>query len=150
MPDYRFRVLGARVVDGDTAYVSVVVRPAMSAFRVNLEQTTADIEVRLDGWDCPEKRSSATRVISVFERSEAMRAESVARFWITDRLAAGEVWVQTEKDPEKYGRWLGAFSALSDASQLGLVLEAEELAVRYHAKPGEKRWYQVFDVTSPA
>lgn len=143
---YDFPVLSAVVTDGDTYHLEVLVRPARSAFRVSCGEDRAVPEVRLDGWDCPEKRSSATRKITPAERYAAQRAELLAVEWF--RQYDGRVRVTTEPDPEKYGRWLGRPYAVDAAgetvSTLGASLSLAKLAVPYRAQPGDKRWFEVF------
>lgn len=138
---YDFPVVSAVVTDGDTYHLEVVVRPARSAFRVTCGEDRAVPEVRLDGWDCPESRSSATRRISALERAAAARATRAAASWFD--LYAGRVRVTTEPDPEKYGRWLGR--PYSVDGDLGAYLAALGLAVPYRARPGDKRWFEIHD-----
>lgn len=143
---YDFPVVSWVVTDGDTYHLEVIVRPARSAFRVTCGEDRAIPEVRLDGWDCPETRSSATRRISDHERSEAQRAKRVATAWFA--TYADRVRVTTEPDPEKYGRWLGRPYAVDAdgivVSWLGATLAELGLAVDYYAQ-GEPRWFEVFD-----
>ena len=139
---YDFPVTGYRIVDGDTYHLTVTLRDARSAFRVDLGADTAVPEVRLDGWDCPEKRSSATRTVSALERTQANEAERAASDWLASNLPRG-VRVTTQPDPEKYGRWLGRLYC--STGDLGTHLADLHLAVPYTGKTGELRWWQVYD-----
>ncbi len=148
---YDFPVTSYTVTDGDTYHLGVIIREGASAFRVTVGPDTAVPEVRLDGYDCPEKRSSATRRISAKERAAAHVAERMAGQWF-DRHTAhpGGVRVHTERDPEKWGRWLG--DVYCDSCQhhpafghLGTWLASLDLAVEYHGKSSEPRWWEVHD-----
>ncbi len=138
---YQFPVLELHhLVDGDTYHLKVQVRPARSAFRVDLGEDTAIPEIRLLDWDTPEHQSS-TRKVSAYEKYKAGQATDAAGKWLTDRIPTGLVTVTTLPDPEKYGRWLGTVThGLND---LGSYLASLELAVPYHGTAAEPRWYQV-------
>ena len=72
-----------RTIDGDT----VVLRIDLG-FRM-----TATLPIRLLGIDCPERGTLAGSMASEFTRK-----------WFFDHP---RVKVETHKDPEKFGRWLG-------------------------------------------
>lgn len=84
-----------RVVDGDTwwAYVDVDFRELKY------------VEFRLWGWDTPEKQGPLT---TAYERDQAHLATAHARhWWQTLHGYDYRFLVETDPDPEKYGRWLG-------------------------------------------
>jgi hypothetical protein len=127
---YRFPVVSAEVVDGDTYRMVIDL-----GVRVKIE-----VEVRLDGWDCPETRSRGGRVVGPRERLAGKAAKDLAHQWLEGHLAMGHaVWLATEEDPEKYGRWLGHVTATAKGEtphDLGEALEAVDLAT-----PWPTRWF---------
>lgn len=132
-----------KVTDGDTYHLTVVIREARSAFRVVLGADLATPEIRLDGWDTPESKSSATRKINDFERAKAKEATEFAFQWMTDHLST--LRVVTNHDPEKYGRWLGVIYDSLTGITLGAALGDAKLATRYDGTNKTKRWFEVYD-----
>lgn len=128
---YLFPVRSARVVDGDTYWMGVDL-----GFNASLL-----VEIRLDGWDTPEKKSMPGRVVGPRERAAAARATALSTAWMKGHLDAGHpIWVATQPDPEKYGRWLGKVSVhLPDGTteELGEALHQQDLATVWPT-----RWWQ--------
>lgn len=75
-----------RVVDGDTVYLDVDL-----GFRVY-----GQFEFRLYGINCPEMNTP-----------EGKAAKQFVIDWFSNSNIQGVVQVQSYKDPEKFGRWLG-------------------------------------------
>lgn len=117
----------AKVTDGDTYWLRLDV-----GFRQLLL-----INARLSGWDCPERFRGST-----YEREMGSDALAFAGTWF--RAAAGlDIWVQTYKDPDNFGRWLTDVWASNqgvNVSDLGEYLAERQLAV-----PWPKRWRDVHD-----
>ncbi|NUR79086.1 MAG: hypothetical protein HOQ21_01375, partial [Dermatophilaceae bacterium] len=102
----------AKVTDGDTYWMYLSI-----GFR-----ETILVNVRLAGFDCPERNSGSDR-----EKAAAKDATDLAAMW----LAEGPVWVRTEKDPDSFGRWLGyVWRDTTDGGRefLGDVLRDQGLA----------------------
>ncbi len=114
----------ARVVDGDTYWLYVQ----------GLFRQIHYIEVRLDGYDTPEKQGPLT---TAWERSQAKVATQYAALWFVQH---DTIMVDSNPDPEKYGRWL--CSVYSGDSRLGRELAERDLAVPYHGTG--KRWRDVY------
>lgn len=110
-----------RVVDGDTYWM----------FVQGLFRQIHYVEIRLAGWDTPERRGPTT-----FERSQAQVAADYATTWFGSHP---QVKINTLPDPEKYGRWLG--EVYSGQSVLGEELAALKLAVPYQGSG--QRWRDV-------
>lgn len=114
-----------KVTDGDTFWLHLDV-----GFRGSLL-----VCIRLDGYDCPELHST-----SQAERDAALRAKEVTAKFLTDNLQT--IWVQTEKDPDNFGRWLGdVYSEVGETvTALGDVLKEQGLATvwptRWHEQYG--------------
>jgi micrococcal nuclease len=96
-PTYQYRATLERVIDGDTLVVHLDLGLRM----------TATVPLRLLGVNSPEMKTDAGKA---------------ARAWALDWLGrTAELLVTTEKDPEKYGRWLaivqrpGGGETLNDA-----------------------------------
>ena|SRR3982750_149539 len=107
-----------RVVDGDTVFLEVDL-----GFRV-----FGAFEFRLYGINCPEMNTP-----------EGKAAKQFTMDWFTQSNVQGEVLVESQKDPEKYGRWLGMIlprESTTDGSLNSALMAAG------HAKPyfgkGEK------------
>jgi endonuclease YncB( thermonuclease family) len=79
-----------KVTDGDTYWLHVD-----AGFRAHIL-----INVRLNGYDCPEAHKG-----SDWEKDQATKARDIATAFLTGN--AGHLWIQTEKDPDNFGRWLG-------------------------------------------
>lgn len=127
---FRFPVLTVdQVTDGDTYWFTVDL-----GFRARMK-----IEVRLDGWDTPEKRSQPGRVVGPRERAAAKAAQEFSAQWLEHHVHLGSVWVETEIDPEKYGRWLGKVTAEEDDASLSL---GDGLAAADLATVWPTRWWQ--------
>jgi len=110
------------VVDGDTYWLRID-----PGYRL-----TILIDNRLAGWDCPERRRG-----SVFEREHGVLAKQAAVDWFA--LHDGEpMWVQSEPDPDDFGRWLGAVQ--TETETLGDHLASLQLAT-----PWPVRWRDVYD-----
>lgn len=122
--EYVYRVVEVvRVVDADTFWLQL---------SVGFRQTQL-AEIRLLGYDCPERRRG-----TAFEKSEAVRATVLATAWLDTALPAG-LWVRTEKDPDNFGRWLGEVWR-DDGEHLGVVLRDAGLASVWPT-----RWHTEFD-----
>lgn len=109
-----------KVTDGDTYWLRVD-----TGFRQTLL-----INVRLNGYDCPERHKG-----SAFEKTEAIRAASVATDFLepVTPIPGSSLWVRTEKDPDNFGRWLGDVWIESDSDRwperhLGAELRSHGLA----------------------
>jgi endonuclease YncB( thermonuclease family) len=124
--EYVYRVKEVvKVTDGDTYWFQV---------DVGFRQTML-VNVRLNNYDTPEKYRG-----SDFEKSMAASAtdEAVNFFDNSERL-----WVQTEKDPDSFGRWLGTVwseNSSGDRTYLGEVLQNKNLASTWPT-----RWREEFD-----
>lgn len=130
---YVYRVTEVvKVTDGDTYWLRVDV-----GFRANHL-----INVRLLGYDCPERTRGSAR-----EKAEAVRARSVATDFLEPAVARprASLWVRTEADPDSFGRWLGDVWLESDGDQwpekhLGAALRDQKLASVWPT-----RWRDEFD-----
>jgi endonuclease YncB( thermonuclease family) len=121
-----------RVVDGDTCWLRI--DPGYRALLL--------INVRLLGFDCPERHKGSDH-----EKAEALRATSVATEFLAPVVPdlASTLWVRTEKDPDDFGRWLGDVWRESDTvdwptRHLGDVLRSQGLASVWPT-----RWHDEFD-----
>lgn len=99
-------------------------------------------EIRLDGYDCPERRKG-----SAFEKSEGLRALSLTTEFLEPPVArpGASLWVRTDPDPDSFGRWLGDIWLESDGDQwperhLGAELRSHGLASLWPT-----RWRDEFD-----
>jgi endonuclease YncB( thermonuclease family) len=108
-----------KVTDGDTYWLQVDV-----GFR-----ETVLINVRLNGYDCPELHSS-----NIYERERANDAKEFATTWFQEHVKAR---VTTEKDPDSFGRWLG--DVYCNGVHLGQELHQEGLATIW-----PKRWHEEY------
>lgn len=106
-PAYRYRAQLIRVIDGDTVVLDIDV-----GFRLR-----GTMPVRLAGINTPELSEPAGKD---------------ARLWVIGWFA-GHAWVtvETEKDPEKYGRWLGRVYRDGDEQSLNDHLITAGLAQPY-------------------
>lgn len=123
---YRIKEI-VKVTDGDTYWFQV---------DVGFRQTIL-INVRLSGYDTPERYRG-----SDFEKLMAVSAtdEAIAFFDNDEAL-----WVQTEKDPDSFGRWIGTIwreNLSGDKTYLGEVLQAKNLASTWPT-----RWREAFDTS---
>lgn len=125
-----------KVTDGDTWWLRVDCGLGEVALR----------EFRLDGYDTPEKRSSSTRKVTDAEKAAAAHASELSASLLVEWMSAegSSVLVRTEKDPEKYGRWLGDLWVESDSDEwperhLGVELRSVGLASVWPT-----RWYQEY------
>jgi endonuclease YncB( thermonuclease family) len=115
-----------RIVDGDTFWLYC---------SVGFHETVL-VDVRLLGFDCPEKNSGDD-----YEKQQAAKATAVTVEFLT--TAPGVLWVRTEKDPDSFGRWLGEVWREADdgtRTLLGDVLRAEGLASIWPT-----RWHEEFE-----
>ena len=123
---YVYRIVKVvKVTDGDTYWFELDV-----GFRM-----TALVNIRLSGWDCPERTKG-----SLYERQQAKYATGYADAWL---LTAKTLWVQTQPDPDDFGRWLGIIwteAADGTPSYLGNYLAGLQLAT-----PWPTRWREVYD-----
>ena len=93
-PDYRFKVLPYENTDGDT--FDAVVKMADFGFRFFVG---ADLRFRLAKIDTWEKRA--------VRGDQEHKAKGLAAKARTAELILGKwLWLTSEKDTEKYGRWL--------------------------------------------
>ncbi|MEV4454396.1 thermonuclease family protein [Microbispora sp. NPDC049633] len=104
-----------RVIDGDTV-----------AFRVNVDigfhvKASAEVVVRLDGLNCPEKTDPMGMEATIFTTGWLLRNK-------------GKIELATRKSREKYGRWLGTIRAGQECLNDDLINEG--YARPYH---GERR-----------
>lgn len=107
---YRYRCSLVRVVDADTVVVNIDL-----GFRLN-----ATMPVRLTGLNAPELKTSAGKT---------------ARAWVIDWFVQHpDLMIETLKDPEKYGRWLGTISPANGGKALNTELIARSLAVEWDGK----------------
>ena len=104
-PTYTYRAQLGRVTDGDTCWLVVDV-----GFRM-----TATVPIRLVGINSPEMSTAA-----------GVDAKAWAAAWFARHP---NLIVETAKDPEKFGRWLGVISA--DNEVLNDALVASGHAVRW-------------------
>lgn len=105
-PDYTYKAIIIRWVDGDTVYLKVDL-----GFR-----TTIETDFRVYGINTP-------------ERGQLNYKEATAD---ANRLApvGTEVTIQTYKDPEKYGRWLANIFT-PDGIDVAQTIIADGLGVPY-------------------
>ena len=128
-------LLPRRIVDGDTwwCYLDLGYRQ-LGLF-----------EFRLHGWDTPEKQGVDA---SPWERERAREATNVAAIWWLDEIRAGNrrILIQSEVDPEKYGRWLGILWSETPTGHrtfLGEHLRDLQLAVESDGTAGT-RWRDTY------
>jgi endonuclease YncB( thermonuclease family) len=109
-----------KVTDGDSVWIRCDV-----GFR-----HWALVNIRLLGWDTPEKNSK-----NLHERNEAKVAMLMTSAFLSE--GPGQLWVRTEKDPDSFGRWLGDIwrEDKDDERHLGDALAHEGLAT-----PWPMRW----------
>lgn len=125
---YVYRVARVeRVVDGDSYWLHLD-----TGFR-----NTLLVNVRLLGYDCPEARQG-----SLFERRQGASATRHASGWLSDDDLAPPVWCRTEKDPDSFGRWLGALWIEDESGEhhLGDYLLSLGLATTWPT-----RWHEIHD-----
>lgn len=106
-PGYTYRAAILRVIDGDTLEARVDV-----GFRI-----WAELPLRLAGINAPEKDTAA-----------GQEAKAYVQQWCA---AHPLTVIATQKNPEKYGRWLAIVTAPSDADvslNAALVREGHALA----------------------
>ena len=112
-------------------------------------RTHREINVRLDGFDCPEIDGPSKN-----EQQKAREARDLANGWLRQEVLMGKLRVVTGKDPLTWNRWVGdVYTRLPSGSpfRLGDILTVERLAVPWH-KAGDKKWHEVYDLgvtTSP-
>lgn len=110
---YRIKTV-ERVVDADTYWLNI---------DVGFRQTLL-VNIRLHGYDCPERTKG-----SALEKRQALYATGYADAWLLN--PPGQLWVQTEPDPDSFGRWLGTVWAETPdglQSHLGPYLHSLGLA----------------------
>jgi endonuclease YncB( thermonuclease family) len=91
--EYVYRITEVvKVVDGDSYWLRVDVGFHQSAL----------INVRLLGYDCPERTKGSQR-----ERQLGGAALAVAGTFLTDEDPDITCWIRTRRDPDSFGRWLG-------------------------------------------
>lgn len=126
----------ARVVDGDTFYLYV---------KLGFRQL-GYVEIRLNGWDCPETRGPLT---NQHERDQSARAKAAVVAWLKS-FKTSRVLIRTQRDPERYGRWLGDVWAEDKDGHtiniLGERLSELGLASEYHGTG--KRWRDTYGIPS--
>ena len=103
-PAYRYAATLVRVIDGDTAILRIDV-----GFHASIEA-----HVRLLGWNCPERRDPLGPAATA-------ATEQILR-------GAGQIIVETQKDKQTLGRWLGR--VFVDGRDIGELLEQRGLASR--------------------
>lgn len=96
--NYTYACSLVRVTDGDTMVLTVDL-----GFRL-----TATMPVRLLGLNCPEKNTTRGKEVKAWVQQ-----------WFSDHA---DVIVTTEKDPEKYGRWLGTVAPVGSQRTLNAEL----------------------------
>lgn len=115
-PTFTYRAQLVRLVDADTAIFTVFV-----GFRF-----TAEIPVRLLGLNAPEKNTAPGK--------DAMA-------WTQEWFARHPtILLTTEKDPEKYGRWLGTVVSVDDGEVLNEALVAAGQALAWDGKGRMPIW----------
>lgn len=117
-PTYTYRAQLERVVDGDTIVVHLDL-----GFRL-----VATVPLRLSGINCPELGTDAGKTAKAFAYDWLSRT--------TDLL------VTTEKDPEKYGRWLAVVQRPGGGETLNAALLDAGLAAPYlvNRLAGPEEW----------
>lgn len=105
---YTYMATVVRWVDGDTVYLKVDL-----GFRMTMET-----DFRLTGIDTPERGQVGYQLAKDFVNEYAPVGTRVA--------------IQTDKDPDKYGRWLAAVSLPGQAGTLNTELLNAGLAVMYY------------------
>jgi micrococcal nuclease len=123
--EYVYRIISVvKVVDGDSCWVEVD-----PGFRAKLL-----VNIRLLGWDCPEKHSK-----NLHERNEAQVAMLMTSAFLSQ--GSGTLWVRTEKDPDSFGRYLGDIwrEDKDEEKHLGDALAHEGLAT-----PWPVRWSETY------
>jgi micrococcal nuclease len=109
-PQFTYRASVIRVIDGDGLELAVDV-----GFRVFVKAP-----FRLLGVNAPEKYTPTGKL---------------AKAWTEGWCAAHpDLVVTTEKDPEKYGRWLGTVVGSSDGEVLNVALVAAGHALVWDGK----------------
>lgn len=113
-------LLPRRIVDGDTWWCYVDLDYRQLGY----------FEYRLQGWDTPE----LFRPEDDWEKAEAKRALAEVHAWWDEQIRAGNrrILIESQPDPEKYGRWLGliwAETASGEKLYLGIHLWRLRLAV---------------------
>lgn len=103
-PAYRYAARLVRMVDADTYVLRID-----AGFHVHVET-----HVRLNGWNCPERRDPLGPAATA-------AAEQILK-------AASQIIVETAKDTQTFGRWVGAIFV--DGRELGVLLEQRGLATR--------------------
>lgn len=104
MDTYEYRCSLVKVTDADTMVVTIDL-----GFRL-----TATMPIRLVGLNAPELKTPEGKA---------------ARVWAIDWFAAHpDLVIVTQKDPEKYGRWLGTISPVPDGLSLNAELIDKDLA----------------------
>lgn len=112
-PAYRYAATVIRIVDGDTCYLNVD-----CGFRI-----FGAMEFRLYGINAPE----------VVGASKA--AGLAAKAYLETLVPAGAaITVETFKDPEKYGRWLGILHTDGETASVNDRMVSSGNAVPYFPK----------------
>ena len=109
-PQFTYRATVIRVIDGDGLVLRVD-----AGFRVFVEAP-----FRLLGLNAPEKYTVTGKL-----------AKAWTEAWC---LAHPDLVVTTEKDPEKYGRWLGTVVSADDGEVLNVALVAAGHAFPWDGK----------------
>lgn len=109
-PSYTYTATLDRVIDGDTVVLNIDL-----GFRL-----TAKLPIRLLGLNCPEHGTPGGNVATAYTLA-----------WFAGRTLT----VTTQKNPEKYGRWLGIISA-AGGSTLNADLIASHNALAWDGKGG--------------
>ena len=112
VPLFRYKARVVKVVDGDTVDVDIDL-----GFGITKRE-----RVRLAGVNAPELHSK-----DAAEKSAAAASRQFAVDWVTAR---GDVFLRTEKEHEKYGRYL-AWVEADDGSSLNDELVASGHGVPY-------------------
>lgn len=115
-PSYSYRAEVLKVTDGDTLVVRFD-----AGFRVWVEAP-----VRLNGLNAPERYTAAGKETAAWVFG-----------WLRDHP---DIVVTTEKDPEKYGRWLGTITAVDDGSTLNEAMIADGRALPYSGRGPMPVW----------
>lgn len=100
------------------------------------------LNIRLDGWDCPEIEKPSGRPWSAYEKAHAVEARARTLAWLSDALQRKALKVHTEQDPTTYDRWVGDVYRTDSETGLGDWLYGLGLAVPWH-RSGDPKWYQV-------
>lgn len=109
---YTYKIISARVIDGDTAHVAVDL-----GFNINIT-----LRVRFAGLNTPELNS---QILEERQLAILAKAETVAWF-----EANKDQIILYSKSADKYGRYIGRFENWNKESINDILLE-KNLAVKY-------------------